>query len=112
MTHILDLGRSDGSAMLHWMFNRSSAASGQQCVPQVTDISCQIRQKAAWLDGSSSPSIFQNPLNSLKVFIMSQTEVAAPDFPPVTAPTFTQAAVRFVVSFAALLGLSLLLAGL
>ena len=28
------------------------------------------------------------------------------------APTFTQAAVRFVVSFAALIGLSLLLAGL
>jgi hypothetical protein len=42
---------------------------------------------------------------------MPPTEVAAPVFAPVT-PTFSQAAVRFVVSFAALIGLSLLLAGL
>ena len=35
----------------------------------------------------------------------------APVFAPAT-PTFTQAAVRFAVSFAALIGLSLLLAGL
>ena len=42
---------------------------------------------------------------------MPPTEVAAPVFASVT-PTFTQAAVRFVVSFAALIGLSLLLAGL
>ena len=42
---------------------------------------------------------------------MPSTEVAAPVFAPVT-PTFTQAAIRFVVSFAALIGLSLLLAGL
>jgi hypothetical protein len=42
---------------------------------------------------------------------MPQTQVAAPDHSPAT-PTFTQAAVRFAVSFAALIGLSLLLAGL
>jgi hypothetical protein len=42
---------------------------------------------------------------------MPQTQVAAPDHSP-TTPTFTQAAVRFAVSFAALIGLSLLLAGL
>ncbi|WP_256451927.1 hypothetical protein [Microvirga sp. VF16] len=43
---------------------------------------------------------------------MPQTEVAASNFPPAATPTFTQAAVRFVVSFAALIGLSLLLASL
>jgi hypothetical protein len=53
----------------------------------------------------------QNQLPLLKVFIMPPTEVAAPVFAPAT-PTFTQAAIRFVVSFAALIGLSLLLAGL
>ncbi len=42
---------------------------------------------------------------------MPPTEVAVPVFAPVT-PTFTQAAVRFAVSFAALISLSLLLAGL
>jgi hypothetical protein len=42
---------------------------------------------------------------------MPPTEVAAPVFAP-PAPTFTRAAVRFAVSFAALIGLSLLLAGL
>ena len=42
---------------------------------------------------------------------MPPTEVAAPVFAP-AGPTFTQAAVRFAVSFAALIGLSLLLAGL
>jgi hypothetical protein len=47
----------------------------------------------------------------LKVFIMSQTQVAASDYSP-DAPTFMQAAVRFVIAFAALIGLSLLLAGL
>ena len=45
------------------------------------------------------------------MFIMSQTQAAASDYSP-ASPTFTQAAVRFVVSFAALIGLSLLLAGL
>jgi len=45
------------------------------------------------------------------VFIMPPTEVAASVFAPVT-PTFAQAAVRFAISFAALIGLSLLLAGL
>jgi hypothetical protein len=45
------------------------------------------------------------------VFIMSPIQVATPD-PPPAVPTFTQAAVRFAVSFAALIGLSLLLAGL
>jgi hypothetical protein len=46
----------------------------------------------------------------LTVFIMSQTQVATPATSP--APTFTQATIRFAVSFAALIGLSLLLAGL
>ncbi|MBQ0820147.1 hypothetical protein KBI52_07970 [Microvirga sp. HBU67558] len=55
--------------------------------------------------------ISKNSLHSSKVFIMPPTEVAAPVFAPAT-PTFTQAAVRFVVSFAALIGLSLLLAGI
>ena len=43
---------------------------------------------------------------------MPPTEVAAPVFAPTHAPTFTQAAVRFIVSFATLIGLSLLLAAL
>jgi len=47
-----------------------------------------------------------------EVFNMPPTEAAAPVFAPTPAPTFTQAAVRFVVSFTALIGLSLLLAGL
>ena len=42
---------------------------------------------------------------------MPPTQVAASDYSP-AAPTFRQAAVRFAVSFAALIGLSLLLAGL
>jgi hypothetical protein len=48
----------------------------------------------------------------LKVFLMPQTEVAAPAFSPVPAPTFTAAAIRFAVSLAALIGISLLLASL
>ncbi|WP_201838479.1 hypothetical protein [Microvirga zambiensis] len=48
----------------------------------------------------------------IEVFIMPPTEVAAPIFAPTHAPTFTQAAARFVVSFAALIGLSLLLTAL
>jgi hypothetical protein len=55
-------------------------------------------------------SLFQNQLNLLKVFAMHQPEVAVPDFAPV--PTFTSAAIRFVVSLGALIGISLLLAGL
>jgi len=47
----------------------------------------------------------------LTVFIMSQTQVATPATSP-AASTFTQAAVRFTVSFAALIGLSLLLAAI
>jgi hypothetical protein len=43
---------------------------------------------------------------------MRQTEVSTADFTPVAAPTFTRAAIRFVVSLAALIGVSLLLAGL
>jgi hypothetical protein len=57
-------------------------------------------------------SLFQNQLNLLKVFAMRQTEVAVPDFAPVPVPTFTSAAIRFVVSLGALIGISLLLAGL
>ena len=41
---------------------------------------------------------------------MRQTEVAAPDLYPAPAPTFTWAAIRFVVSLTALIGISLLLA--
>ncbi|MBQ0821257.1 hypothetical protein KBI52_13710 [Microvirga sp. HBU67558] len=55
---------------------------------------------------------FPEPAEFIEVFIMPPTEVAAPVFVPTHAPTFTQAAVRFVVSFAALIGLSLLLAAL
>jgi hypothetical protein len=55
---------------------------------------------------------FQNQLHFLKVFTMRQTEVTAPAFSPVPAPTFTAAALRFIVSLGALIGVSLLLAGL
>jgi hypothetical protein len=55
-------------------------------------------------------SFFQNQLILLKVFAMRQTDVAMPDFSPVPPPTFTPAAIRFVVSLAALIGMSLLLA--
>jgi hypothetical protein len=55
---------------------------------------------------------FQNQLHFLKVFTMRQTEVTAPAFSPVPAPTFTAAALRFIVSLAALIGVSLLLADL
>jgi hypothetical protein len=48
--------------------------------------------------------------HSLKVFIVTSTEVGAPVFAPPHAPTFTQAAVRSAVSLAAPIGLSLLLA--
>ncbi|WP_281024374.1 hypothetical protein [Microvirga calopogonii] len=43
---------------------------------------------------------------------MPPIEAATPVFAPMHVPTFTQAAVRFVVSFTALIGLSLLLAAL
>lgn len=43
---------------------------------------------------------------------MRQTEVTAPAFSPVPAPTFQAAALRFIVSLGALIGVSLLLAGL
>lgn len=56
--------------------------------------------------------ISSHPLNCLKVFIMRQSQVAVPAISPVAAPTFTAAAIRFVVSFGALIGLSLLLASL
>jgi hypothetical protein len=55
---------------------------------------------------------FQNQLHFRKVFIMRQSAVTAPAFPPVPAPTFTAAAIRFVVSLGALISISLLLAGL
>jgi hypothetical protein len=57
-------------------------------------------------------SIFQNQLILLKVFAMRQTEVAVPAFSPMSVPTFTSAAIRFVASLGALIGISLLLAGL
>jgi hypothetical protein len=53
-----------------------------------------------------------NQLNCLKVFIMRQSQVAVPGSSPVAAPTFTAAAIRFIVSLGALIGLSLLLASL
>jgi hypothetical protein len=56
--------------------------------------------------------ISPNLLNCLKVFIMRQTQVTAPAISPVLAPMFTAAALRFVVSLAALIGVSLLLAGI
>lgn len=59
---------------------------------------------------AATPAPFQSS-RIHKVLIMPPTEVAASVFAPVT-PTFAQAAVRFAISFAALIGLSLLLAGL
>src|SRR3712207_4811646 len=56
--------------------------------------------------------IFSNQLNCLKVFIMRQSQLAVPAFSPVAAPTFTAAAIRFLVSLGALIGLNLLLARL
>jgi hypothetical protein len=55
---------------------------------------------------------FQNQLHFLKVFVMRQTDVTAPAFPPVPVPTFTAAAIRFVISLGTLISISLLLAGL
>jgi hypothetical protein len=52
------------------------------------------------------------PSDFLKVFTMRQTEVAAPPFAAVPAPTFTWAAIRFVASLGMLVGISLLLASL
>ncbi|WP_457093558.1 hypothetical protein [Microvirga sp. P5_D2] len=43
---------------------------------------------------------------------MRQTEVAALDFSPAPAPTFTWAAICFVASLATLIGMSLLLASI
>jgi hypothetical protein len=90
-----------------------SAASGRLCVPPATDIGAEFGHmtRAERQDRPPLTPIFQNQLPLLTVFIMSQTQVATPDHSP-AAPTFTQAAVRFAVSFAALIGLSLLLAGL
>jgi hypothetical protein len=55
---------------------------------------------------------FQNQLHFLRTLIMRQTEVTAPAFSLASAPTFTVAAIRFVVSLAALISVSVLLAGL
>jgi hypothetical protein len=57
-------------------------------------------------------ALSQNQLNFLKVFAMRQTEVAAPPFAPVPAPTFTSAMIRFTASLGMLIGISLLLASL
>lgn len=64
--------------------------------------------------GSFAPRFanFQNQLHFLKVLIMRQTEVTAPAFSTVPVPTFTTAALRFIVSLGGLIGVSLLLAGL
>ncbi|MFC5485553.1 hypothetical protein [Microvirga aerilata] len=43
---------------------------------------------------------------------MRQTKLAVPDFYQVSAPTFTAAAIKFIASLSALIGISLLLAGL
>ena len=56
--------------------------------------------------------ISPNQLNCLKVFIMRQSQVALPGSSPVAVPTFTAAAIRFILSLGALIGLSLLLASL
>jgi hypothetical protein len=63
-------------------------------------------------DCSSLFRFFQNQPHFLKVSTMRQTEVTAPAFSPVPTPTFTAAAIRFVASLAALISVSLLLAGL
>jgi hypothetical protein len=54
--------------------------------------------------------VIPEPANFLKVFIMRQTQVAAPDFAPVPAPTSMWATIRFVASVGALIGVKLLLA--
>jgi hypothetical protein len=54
--------------------------------------------------------IFPEPANFLTVLIMRQTQVTAPDFAPVPAPTSVWAAIRFVASVGALIGVSLPLA--
>jgi hypothetical protein len=46
----------------------------------------------------------------LKVFAMRQTDVAADDFDLMLGTKLTQAAIRFVASVGALIGVSLLLA--
>ena len=82
------------------------------CGLPVTDSSARIGHRAqAERQDLSAAAPFPELTAFIKVLIMPPTEVAAPVFAPVT-PTFTQAAVRFAVSFAALIGLSLLLAGL
>ncbi len=112
MRHSLVVAQYDPAAMLLSMAN-GSAATGPPCGLPATDIGAEIDHitRAERQGRSPLAPIFQNQLPLLTVFIMSQTQVATPATSP-AAPTFTQAAVRFSVSFAALIGLSLLLAGL
>jgi hypothetical protein len=103
------LGRTSPLLLLEQGFPRS--ASGGLCLGGYRLRRANPTEELRPI-GSSVRQSFQNHLNILKVLIMRQTEVSAPDFSPVAAPTFTRAAIRFVTSLAALIGVSLLLASL
>jgi hypothetical protein len=55
---------------------------------------------------------FPEPAEFLEGFHNASDRSRNACFPPVPMPTFTRAAIRFVASFAALIGISLLLASL
>jgi hypothetical protein len=90
---------SAGCVFLRLQTSAPKSATSRRPSGRVDRLSCPFLEPTAFIEAL------------LKVFIMSHIQVAAPDHSP-AAPTFTQAAVRFAVSFAALIGLSLLLAGL
>jgi hypothetical protein len=88
---------------------------GQSCVPAGYRHLGANQTDTLWpcsMTARISLLISPNQLNCLKVFIMHQTEVTAPDFSSLPASTFTWATIRFVVSLSALIGVSLLLASL
>jgi len=110
--HILNVGHCEPLAML------LSAATDRlhragcvfrrlQTSARASSISCRLRARLI----AAAPAHLQNQPHSSKVLIMPPTEVAVPVLAPVI-PSFTQAAMRFAVCFAALIGLSPLLAGL
>ena len=112
MTHILNVDHPAPAAMLlsagRWLRRIGPAVCSAGYRHQRRNRPHHAGRAAGLI---ASRAHFRNQPYSSKVFVMPPTEVAAPDYSP-AAPTFTQAAVRFAVSFAALIGLSLLLAGL
>lgn len=93
---------------------------GPQAAPRPVLCPASYRQRRANRTNERPPSSslvgcfvdFPEPAELIGVFLMPQTEVAAPAFPPVSVLRFTRAAIRFIASFAALIGISLLLASL